>query len=467
MAHSAKKATIRRFLAKGLTGWEAGKLLLQNFIDVNCSKPSLISEADIVAIENAPMQNQDARDYNTLMALGRALEKGLLICKTACDDACLDISFLMTFLRDACKHKTVELFASFGPHVVTKKQYDDIIAAQKQKKLVFEYSLGYVIEERFYVIAPPEARNEIDELGVDIESAESFACTVPDKYSAFCEQAIGEIHTLYTSGKLKAVYHNEDMKKVKLLLDKWSKDGLSMKETMKLVDMLFVTGQQLYECEKLPEWKKFMDEYQIYLFGDDDKRFRHAYAVLEDCPDSWLDENGYYEDPLPPSEWITRKTEIALGLQVIGEKKAKSIRLVSSELRAVLSRVVLNTRIFLALRAILEVAANGVELDVSDEGWTLSYLNERLELYAQEYNHKLNEVKEKPKPWSSGETKLEKALKTLSAIEINKLAPSATSVQQLKNKILDGVRDDMWLREKVISLEYDDGFNYQQVMKDR
>ena len=56
-----------------------------------------------------------------------------------------------------------------------------------------------------------------------------------------------------------------------------------------------------------------------------------------------------------------------------------------------------------------------MELDVSDEGWTLSYLNERLELYAQEYNHKLNEVKEKPKPWSSGETKLEKALKTLSA----------------------------------------------------
>jgi hypothetical protein len=297
MAHSTKKATIRRLLTKGLTGWEAGKLLLQNLVDANCSRFSLLSEADIFAIENAPMQNQDARDYNTLMGLGRRLEKGLLISKTACDDACLDISFLMTFLRDASKHKTVELFASLGPHVVTRKQYDDIVSAQRQKKLVFEYSLGYVIEERFYVIAPPETRNEIDGLGVDIESAESFASAVPDKYSAFYEQAIAEIHTLYTDGKLKAVYTNEDVKEVKPLLGKWSKDGLSIKETMKLVDMLFVTGQQLYECKKLPEWKKYMDEYQVYLFGDEDRRFRHIYAVLEDCPGSWLDDNGYYENP--------------------------------------------------------------------------------------------------------------------------------------------------------------------------
>ena len=207
-----------------------------------------------------------------------------------------------------------------------------------------------------------------------------------------------------------------------------------------------------------------MDEYQVYLFGDEDRRFRHSYAVLEDCPGSWLDDNGYYENPLPPGEWITRKTEIALGLQAIGKEEVKSIRLVSSELRAVLSRVVLNIRIFRALRTILELAINKVELDILDEEWTLSYLNEKLELYAQEFNHKLIEVKEKPKSWSSGETKLEKVLKTLSVIETSKLAPLAESVEQLKNKILDGVRDDMWLREKVISLEYDDSFDFRQFM---
>jgi hypothetical protein len=58
-------------------------------------------------------------------------------------------------------------------------------------------------------------------------------------------------------------------------------------------------------------------------------------------------------------------------------------------------------------------------------------------------------------------------LKTLPAIEINKIAPPVRFVQQLKNNILDRVSDDMWLREKVISLEYDDGFDFRQFMKER
>lgn len=253
MTRKVTPTAVKRIITKGLTGWEAGKLLLQNLVDVKCSKPSLLSEEDIFAIENAPMQNQDARDYNTLMGLGRGLEKGLTICQIACDGACLDISFLVTLISAACNHKTAGLLSSFLPHIVTKKQYEDIITAQRQKKLVFEYSLGYVIEERFYFIAPQEARNEIDGLGVDIESAESFFSAVPDKYSAFCEQAIAEIHTLYTTDKLKAFYRDEDKNKVKTLLGKWSKDELSIEKTLKLVDMLFVTGQRLYECEKLPE----------------------------------------------------------------------------------------------------------------------------------------------------------------------------------------------------------------------
>jgi hypothetical protein len=58
--------------------------------------------------------------------------------------------------------------------VVTRKQYEDIVAAHREKKLEFAYSLGYVIEKRSYVIAPPEAKKEIDEAGVDIESVADF-----------------------------------------------------------------------------------------------------------------------------------------------------------------------------------------------------------------------------------------------------------------------------------------------------
>jgi hypothetical protein len=67
MARRLTKEAIRKLLTKGLTGWEAGKLLLQNLVDANCNKPSLLSDADISAIENAPMRHLDARNYNTLM----------------------------------------------------------------------------------------------------------------------------------------------------------------------------------------------------------------------------------------------------------------------------------------------------------------------------------------------------------------------------------------------------------------
>jgi hypothetical protein len=466
MTYRTKNATIRRLLAKGLTGQEAGKLIVQDFINAACGKPSLLSEADVVAIQNAPMQGQDVRDYNTFMAFSRALEKGLMICDIACKDACLDLSLLITPLRDVDKQNTVELFASFGPHVVTRKQYEDIVAAQREKKLVFEYSLGYVIEERFYAIAPPEAKKEIDESGVDIESAESFVSAVPQKYATFCEQAIEEVRQLHTSGKLKAVYHDEDAKEVEPLLAKWGKDELSAAEAMKLVDMLFVTGQQLYECDELLEWKQFMDQYQQYWVSDDDASFRHAYAILEDYPETWIDENGYYKDPSPPSEWVTRVTESVLGLGAAEGEKAKSIRRVSSELREVLSRVELNARIFLAVKVILETAADAAGLDIPDEGWALSNLKERLKLYAEYYNHELSEVKEEPKPWRSGDTKLEKVLKTLPVIDLDKLMSSAASMEQFKNSILDGVRDQGWLREKAISLEYDDCFSFDKLLED-
>jgi len=47
-----------------------------------------------------------------------------------------------------------------------------------------------------------------------------------------------------------------------------------------------------------------------------------------------------------------------------------------------------------------------------------------------------------------------------------KFTPLVQSVEKMKNNILGGVRDEMWLREKVLSLEYGDGFDFRQFMKD-
>ena len=462
MTQTVTKKAVKRIITKGLTGWEAGKLILQDLIDSYHRRDSILTEADMEVIRHAPMKEADVRDYNMFVVLCRGFRMGYMLGEWTCADACLQITYFDQALRDAAKRRTVELFESFCPRVVTRKQYEDIVAAQRVKKLKFEYSLGYVIEERFYAIAPSDAKKEIDEAGVDIESMADFVAAVPEAYSDLCKQAIDEIRRLYTSGELLAVCRKKDMKKAEPLLAKWKKGRLSAQDTMKLVDMLYVTGQQLYNCAKIPEWKAFVDNYQRHWF-DDDERFRHVYAVLEDCPEVWVDEQGCYKGPEKPSEWITRSTELSLGLINHDDKARKSIQSVGAELRERLETAEQNIRLFLAIKAILDAVTDAVELNVPGDEGILAGPNTRLGAHIALYNIRLEELHEERNSWECGETQLEKALKMLPTIDPEKLRPSPDSLKQLKGEILKDAQGEEWLREKVLALKYDDGFSFREL----
>ena len=463
MTRALTTNAVKRIITKGLTGWEAGKLILQDMIDGYFGRESVLTESDMTALRHAPMEAVDIRDYNMFMALCRGSHVGYMLGQWACLDACLEIGVLDHLLQDVDKRRTVELFESSGPHVVTRKQYEDIVAAQRQKKLEYEYTLGYVIEERFYAIAPPEARTAIDDAGVDIETVEDFVSAVPKKYAGLCEQAIDEIRRLQTSGKLPAVCHKADARQAKPVLAKWKRGQLSAQDTMKLVDMLYVTGKQLYDCAELPEWKGFVDQYQRHWF-DDDERFRHVYAVVEAAPEIWLDKKGDYKGPPKPSEWITRSAELILGLVSHDDKPKRSIEQVGSELRDRLDTAEQNIRFFLAIKAVLDAAADAVGLDVPDDEGVLAAPHRRLGAFIALYNIRLAELKEERRSWESNETRLEKALKMLPAIDVEKLRPSPDSLKQLKGKILEDASGEEWLRTKVRSLQCGDGFRFEELL---
>jgi hypothetical protein len=463
MARTATATAIKRIITKGLTGWQAGKLLLQDFIDCYQGRPSVITESDIATIQRAPMESHDIRDYNKLASLARSFRTGLMMAELSSKDACLQLAPLERALRDADKRRTVELFESFGPHVVTRKQYDDIVAAQREKKLAFEYSLSYVIEERFYAMAP-QARKEIEAAGVDIESAEDFAAAVPEKYLDISRQAADAIHRLYASGKLPVVYRDEDSKEVGPLLKKWSDDGLTAKEAMTLVDMLFISGQHLYDCEESPEWKPYVDEYQQYICGDDDERFQHAYAIMDDCPVPWRDEAGYYKRPSRPSEWVTSDTELFLGLRDCHDRRKKSIKHVGAALRVKMAEGEQNARLFLAIKAILDAAVEAVGLDVPGDEGILTRPHVMLGAHIKLFNIRLEELKEERKARRNGEYRLEKALKMLAVIDRERLQPSPDSITELKAHILDGLPADDWLQSKLRCLEYSDGYSLADLL---
>ena len=464
MARTVTTTAVKKIITKGLTGWQAGKLVLQDMVDTCQGKDGVLTEAEMASIQQIRMEGADVRDYNTCMALCRGFYRGWMLAELACKDACLQIGFLERALRDVDKRRTVELFESFGPRVVTRRQYDQIVAAQHEKKLAFEFDLGYVIEERFYAIAPPEAKAAVNEAGADSEAMTNFVAAVPEAYKGLCEQAIDEIRRLYAGGKLAVVYDGQDAKEIKPLLVRWKKNALSADEIMNLVDRLYATGQTLYDCAELPEWKTFVDRYQRHWLDDDDERFRHTYAVVEDCPDVWLDGKGCYKGPTPPSEWITSSTESLLGLTGYNGKAGKSVERVGAELRDTLAAAERNIRMFLAIKAVLDTAVDAVGLDVPDDDGLLAGPNGRLDAFIALFNLRLEELKEEQVSSQSAETRLEKALKMLPAIDADGLKPSPDSLTQLKAKILDDAHGEEWLRTKAASLECGDGVHLEELM---
>ena len=94
MTRTVTNKAVKSIITKGLTGWEAGKLVLQDLIDTYHRRESVLTEAELTTIRNMPLQGADVRDYNMFMALCRGFHVGHMLGEWACSDASLQIVFL-------------------------------------------------------------------------------------------------------------------------------------------------------------------------------------------------------------------------------------------------------------------------------------------------------------------------------------------------------------------------------------
>ena len=122
MASRLTKEGIRKLLTKGLTGWESGKIVMQNFADQYCGKPSFLTEADISEIKRGLTGDKNIKDYNDFMAICSGIERGLMVCSMAWPEACLDLCTLIEMLRDVGKKNVIDFLLSCIPQMVTEKQ---------------------------------------------------------------------------------------------------------------------------------------------------------------------------------------------------------------------------------------------------------------------------------------------------------------------------------------------------------
>ena len=149
-----------------------------------------------------------------------------------------------------------------------------------------------------------------------------------------------------------------------------------------------------------------------------------------------------------------------MGLIDLNQKVKKSIRSVGAYLKNRLDTAKNNIRQFLAIKIILDTVAEVVELDVPVSKGIFTDQYERINAFVTVYNFRLERVNEGKYSWESQETKLEKVLKMLPAIDIEKLKPSSDSLKKLKDEILKDAHGENWLQTKILSLEYDDGFSF-------
>lgn len=305
---------LRGLMGKGLTGWEAGRLQLQNLVDQSFGKAHRFSNTEREAIRNTPLDDRGIRTYNKLIALCGDFYRAVTLAELSSNHACLKLTQLSELLRAIDHLRKLDLMRSMATRLVTEEQYLDIVDAQRAIKMAAEFDLAYVVEERFLALLDPEGKEEMDELYIDSSSAKEFVDSIPKRYKPVYRQAIGQVRELYASGRLEAFYSKRDGSEISPSLKVWSRGKLSMKKTLDLMDLTYTTGDRLYDCESLPEWKSQIDHYQRNWLADKDDRFSHMYAIVQDCPDTWIDSSGHYRDPLPGYDLLMKLIKNDIGL---------------------------------------------------------------------------------------------------------------------------------------------------------
>jgi hypothetical protein len=87
-----------------------------------------------------------------------------------------------------------------------------------------------------------------------------------------------------------------------------------------------------------------------------------------------------------------------------------------------------------------------------------------LKAYVEDYNQHLK-VLRKTGQREGKLTMLETVLCNLSPLDLNKLMPSSSSLERLRDGIFDRITDNEWLLREMASLEYEDGFSFKELIK--
>jgi len=406
-----RKADLKRLLAKGLSGKEAGKLVVQHAYAIDRGGSGFLSDKDIQTLQASLKTQDDIRDYNRVLDVYRAVYVTIQEAKILSLLVERDLRSVESQLESYLVSQGVSDVYRWLPVIVTEKDYQAMKARQKRRLRKRLYCLGEVIERR------------TEELLGGPEKAEDSTDAAWDKAWKAADQAVQK---LLDAGKLKPLRlgHRADLiayaeaktaLEDPLELEDLTDDGEPAEETTdhhaaylaRLEESVaqgdlseghdvsrwsadldedddedrllyhYVSGDQLYKTG-LPEWTAWIDEFKFYEDEEHEGQDGGVAVIREDGFGISADPKGHYRN-----HWLDQLRDYAQVKSVEEEfTKEKGIS-IEDLLRKMLKRVKDQARVLQSYSHVLLEAGEvyGIDLGV-EEALFLPELRKAAESYS-------------------------------------------------------------------------------------
>ncbi len=462
----ATKQGLERLLKKGsLTGREAARLIIGHFVEEDHNRPGYLSERDIRSIKTG-LTSDAAVEYNRWVDTYRIIDRTLLEARIQALEAEHMVSVAIKELeRFHTEHKLL-VHVLITPAIVTEKQYQELKASQREKKLQEMHTLADVFDKAAFLQTPElkdEWRAGDEEGSVFLYFSDFLRERYPDRY----RQVVIPILERIQSSKLRPVMMQEKEReqvenlqrriqavdlqqqgldslqslvnqKKQLLQQLYKASGqgsesiagwlqrlldgsLSEAEEERLLYHTYCSGAELYEADLL-EWINEIDTYHAGIYEGDP--IGEGVAILQEPRPEQLDERGYYkEDRLQTARDI-------VGLEQAKERwKRRGLSLeefLQTTHKAIRSRV----RNYLGLQSVVEAVSDALGVDFAED---LREWYQTLEATVEYYNLLIR----KDAPYGPDLPKLPK-------IRIDNLKPTVSSLKYFRERIALGLGENWW-----------------------
>lgn len=410
-----RKPDVKRLLAKGLSGREAGKLVVQHAYAIDRGGSGFLSEKDIQTLQASLKTQRDVEDYNTVLDVYRTVFLTIQEAKILSLSVEKDLRSVERELDAYDLSQRLSQVFRFLPTILTEKDYQAVKARQKRRLRKRLYSLGEVIQSR------------TEELLGGSEEAEEVTDAVWAKAWRAADQ---EVQKLIDAGKLRPLRlgHRADLiayaeaktaLEDPLELEDLTDEGEPAEETTdhhaaylaRLEEAVaqgdlteghdvsrycgepgedddeerllhhYLSGDQLYKAG-LPEWRTWIDDFKWYeepdyAGGVDDQEGGVAVLVADGFGGS-LDAKGHFN-----RFWLDQLRDYTQ-IKSVEEQLAKEKGISMEDLlQKMMGRVRDQARVLLAYHQVLREAGRvyGIELGL-EEALFLEDLRKSAESYS-------------------------------------------------------------------------------------